>query len=93
MNADKVLKFYNKGLRNESFEFDEQKGGALNIWRQWYYLIGVVSFVLAIYLSWNCYSKLAQNTRILYTVLAAIFGPAYLIFYLVYHILMKMPCQ
>ena len=56
------------------------------------YIINIVLFVLAGYLAWNCSALESTPIHILYTVLACLFYWNILIYYLVYRIIMNVPC-
>jgi hypothetical protein len=64
-----------------------------NSWK-WYlaYILNFGLWIGAGYLAWQCNLSQTLPMRLLYTVLACLFSGLYLIYYLVYHILMGVPC-
>ena len=80
MDADSILEYYNAGYRTEPFDVLKQNGGAFG-GNYSFYLMSVVFFFIAAYIAWGCYSKLPRNWRVIYTALAGVFSPVYIVFY------------
>jgi hypothetical protein len=73
-----------------------QKGGArfhISFGTVIAYVITIALMALAGYLCWECNMGEKLPLRIIYTVFAVIFNWIYLIYYFIYHRLMKNDCQ
>lgn len=67
-----------------------QQGGAMDY--QSGNLIGLLLAIWAAYLAWNCSAMETTTMRVIYTIIAFLFGGLYLIYYFVYRFLMGNPC-
>jgi hypothetical protein len=56
------------------------------------YIVHTLLWFLAIGLSWQCTTKEPTLNRVLYAAVAALFSYLYLMYYLVYRVLMAVPC-
>ena len=59
-------------------------------------ILGILNVILASiagYLCWNCNAGEKPALRVIYTILAAIFSGLYILFYFVYHVLLRVPCS
>lgn len=56
-------------------------------------LLNVVLAGIAGYLAWNCNSEQHVALKILYTIIAAVFSGLYVLYYFVYHILIRSSCD
>ena len=55
-------------------------------------IFNVILACIAGYLCWNCNAKEKPALRVIYTVFAVIFSGLYILFYFVYHVLLRVPC-
>lgn len=56
------------------------------------YLLNIAVSCFCVYLSWNCSVKDSMPARILLAIVAFLFGYLYLIYYGIYHSLLKNAC-
>jgi hypothetical protein len=56
-------------------------------------LLNVILAGIAGYLAWNCNSGQHVALKILYTIIAAVFSGLYVLYYFVYHILIRSSCD
>ena len=56
-------------------------------------LLNVLLAIIAGYLAWNCNSGQHIALKILYTVFAAVFSGLYVLYYFVYHIIIRAACD
>lgn len=75
----------NKALKNEEgFDGENNSPAAFGI------IVGVLIMALAGYLSWQCNTKAGTNSllKLIYAVIAALFGFTYLWYYAIWHMAM-----
>jgi uncharacterized membrane protein YgcG len=56
-------------------------------------IFNVILAFIAGYLCWNCNAGEKPALRVIYTVFAAVFSGLYILFYFVYHVLLRVPCS
>ena len=56
------------------------------------YLMDVAIFIIALFVSWDCNSKVEGFTKFIFIIYAGLFPSVYLSFYLVYRILLGNAC-
>jgi len=70
-----------------------QEGGApTNVYVYVGYLLNIAVSCFCVYLSWKCSVKDSMPARILLAIVAFLFGYLYLIYYGIYHTLLKYEC-
>jgi hypothetical protein len=57
-----------------------------------YFLMTLIVSLLIAYLAYCCNENLGKPSQIFFTILAFIFSGIYFIFYLIYHVIMGVPC-
>lgn len=73
-------------------EVPQQGGGGQRTVSPWGLVIGLVTFCLAFYLSWQCHSTSSTVGRVAWALLSGLFSYVYLIYYLIVHIILQRPC-
>ena len=82
-----VKKIFN---RNENFVSSNEKPNYfLNFFAT---ILQLLVLGIAGYLSWNCNKNSNIALRILYVILSVLFSGLYILWYVIYHIAMKVPC-
>jgi uncharacterized membrane protein YgcG len=56
-------------------------------------IFNVILACIAGYLCWNCNGGEKPALRVIYTILATVFSGLYILFYFVYHVLIRVPCK
>jgi hypothetical protein len=78
----------------ETFDSDgntvQTGGGAMHTFA---WMVQLAGIALAIYLSWQCTTGGDTAIRVLWALLAGFCGYLYVLYYVIYHILMKQPCS
>ena len=60
------------------------------------YILGFLNLILAViagYLCWNCNTNTPIWLKIIYTIIAVIFSGIYMLYYLIYRIIINVPCK
>lgn len=57
-----------------------------------YLFISILISLMIAYIAYRCNENLGKATQIFYTIIAFLFSGIYFVFYLIYHILMGVPC-
>ena len=77
-------------------KLDNKSQNNSNKYRAKKYFLAFLNLTLAIiagYLCWNCNKNEPAWLKILYTIIAVIFSGFYMLYYLIYRVIINVPCK